>query len=138
MEHKTCFVEVYEDECGLKPKLEHFARHWLRIERSVSQLFALTEMRITHVDNWRNKNQPDALSFLIYFNKYPLHVSNRLIIHHQETVYCACSIWYLSCIHVDLAANSSQSTWMHDKYHRLTACAVNCLLMMNNQSIRNM
>ena len=25
-----------------------------------------------------NKNQPDPLSFLIYFNNYPLHVSNRL------------------------------------------------------------
>ena len=24
-----------------------------------------------------NKNQPDALSFLIYFNNYPLHVLNR-------------------------------------------------------------
>ena len=31
-----------------------------------------------------NKNQPDALPFLIYFNNYPLHVSNRLTIHPQE------------------------------------------------------
>ena len=28
----------------------------------------------------RNKNQPDALSFLIYFNNYPLHVSNRFYV----------------------------------------------------------
>ena len=44
----------------------------------------------------RNKNQPDALSFLIYFNNYPLHVSNRLTYHHQEAVYCIWSLWYLS------------------------------------------
>ena len=49
-----------------------------------------------------NKNQPDALSFLIDFNNYPLHVLNRLTIHHQEAVYCTCSLWYLSCIHVDV------------------------------------
>ena len=49
----------------------------------------------------RNKNQPDALSFLMYSNKYPLHVSNRLNIHPQQAVYCTCSLWHLSCIHVD-------------------------------------
>jgi hypothetical protein len=34
---------------------------------------------------------------LIYFNNYPLHISNRLTIHHQEAFYFICSIWYLSC-----------------------------------------
>ena len=48
-----------------------------------------------------NKNQPDALSFLIYSNKYPPHVSKCLAIHPQEAVYCTCSLWHLSCIHVD-------------------------------------
>jgi len=28
-------------------------------------------------------------SLLIYFNNHPLHVLNRLTIHHQEAVYCA-------------------------------------------------
>ena len=51
--------------------------------------------------NLRNKNQPDALSFLIYFINYPLHVSNWWTIHPQEPVYCICSLCYLSCIHVD-------------------------------------
>jgi hypothetical protein len=32
--------------------------------------------------------------FLIYFSNYPLHVSNRLTIHHQEAVYCICSICF--------------------------------------------
>jgi len=32
---------------------------------------------------------------LIYFNNHPLHVSNRLTIHHQEVFYCICSIWHL-------------------------------------------
>ena len=49
----------------------------------------------------RNKNQRDALSFQIYYCKYPLHVSNRLTIHHQETVYCVRILWRLLCIHVD-------------------------------------
>ena len=29
---------------------------------------------------------------VMYFNNYPLHVSNRLAIHHQESVYCICSL----------------------------------------------
>ena len=45
----------------------------------------------------RNRNQSDALSFLIYSNNYPLHVPNRLTIHHQEAVYCICRLWYISC-----------------------------------------
>ena len=45
----------------------------------------------------RNKN----LSFLIYSNKYPLHVSNRLTIYPQQAVYCTCSMWYSSCVYVD-------------------------------------
>ena len=44
-----------------------------------------------------NKNQPDALSFLIYFNNHLLRVSNRLTIHHQEAVYyiyAVCGIYH--------------------------------------------
>jgi len=25
----------------------------------------------------------------------------RINYHHQEVVYCICSLWYLSCIYVD-------------------------------------
>jgi len=39
-------------------------------------------------------------SLLVCFNNHPLHVSNRLTIHHQEVLYCICSIWYVSCIYV--------------------------------------
>ena len=59
------------------------------------------EVSSVHYYLLRNKNQPDALYFLINSNKYPLHLSNRLTIHHQEAVYCICSLWYLSC-RVDL------------------------------------
>ena len=31
-----------------------------------------------------NENQPDELSFLIYFINYPLRVSNRLTIHVED------------------------------------------------------
>ena len=65
----------------------------------------------------RNKNQPDSLYFIIYSNKYPLHVSNILTIHHQQAVHSTCSLWHLSRNHADRV--SSQSTWMHDKYNRL-------------------
>ena len=34
----------------------------------------------------RTKSQPDSLSFLIYFNKYPLHVSNTLTIYRASTL----------------------------------------------------
>jgi hypothetical protein len=44
-------------------------------------------------------------SLLIYFNNHPLHVSNRLTIHHQEAVYCIYSIRYLSCIYVEQLVN---------------------------------
>jgi hypothetical protein len=33
--------------------------------------------------------------------KHPLHVSNRLTIHHQEVVYCIRSIRHLSRIRMD-------------------------------------
>jgi len=33
-----------------------------------------------------NKDKQDALFFLIYFSNHPLHVSNRLTIHHQEVL----------------------------------------------------
>ena len=57
-----------------------------------------------------NKNQPYALSFLIYFNNYPLHVSNRLTIHHQEAAnmivlaasQCGCMIYTIDCIYSKL------------------------------------
>ena len=39
---------------------------------------------------------------------YPLHVSNRLTIHHQELVNCICSIWYLSCLYVDQSLARSE------------------------------
>ena len=32
---------------------------------------------------------------LIYFKNHPLHVSNRLTIHHQEVFYCICRLWYI-------------------------------------------
>ena len=56
-----------------------------------------TESLPQWVRGWRNKNQPDALSFLVYFNNYPLHVPNRLTIRHREAIYCICSLWHLSC-----------------------------------------
>ena len=31
---------------------------------------------------------------LIYLHNRPIHVSNRLTIHHQEVFYCICSIRY--------------------------------------------
>jgi hypothetical protein len=34
----------------------------------------------------RNKDQQDALFFLISFNNHPLQVSNRLTIHNQEAM----------------------------------------------------
>jgi len=49
----------------------------------------------------RNKDQQDALFFLIYFSNHSLHVSNRLTVHHQEAVYCICRVWYLSCIYAE-------------------------------------
>jgi len=39
--------------------------------------------------------------FKIYFNNDPLHVSKGLSIHHQQVVYCICSLWYLSCIYIN-------------------------------------
>jgi hypothetical protein len=47
--------------------------------------------------------RPNKMHFflLMYFNDYPLHVSNRLTIHHQEVVYCICSMCYLSYITAD-------------------------------------
>ena len=38
-----------------------------------------------------NKNQWDALSFQIYSNKYPLHVSNRLTIQGGTSIVLAAS-----------------------------------------------
>jgi len=38
------------------------------------------------------KDEQNAL-----FSLNLLHVSNRLTMHHQEVVYCICSIWCLSC-----------------------------------------
>ena len=78
----------------------------------------------------RNKNQPDAISFLIYSINYPQHVSNRLTIHPQEADYITCSLWHLTCIHVDWMLTRSrwkfrtdrvsmQSAWMHAQCHRL-------------------
>ena len=61
-----------------------------------------------------NKNQPDVLSLLIYSNKYSLHITNRLTVHHQQAVYCTCSLWYLSCIHVDWL---TRSRWNCVKCH---------------------
>jgi len=46
---------------------------------------------------WRNKNQQDALFFLNFISIiYPLHVSNRITIHHQEalTVYAKYVIYH--------------------------------------------
>ena len=43
----------------------------------------------------RNKKQLDALPFVIYFNSYPLYVSNRLTVRHQEAVYCMYMQWLL-------------------------------------------
>jgi hypothetical protein len=40
-----------------------------------------------------NKDQQDALFSLIYFNNHPLHVSNRLTIHHQEV-----ALLYMQCV----------------------------------------
>ena len=31
-----------------------------------------------------NKDHQDALVFMFYLNNHPLHVLNRLTIHHQE------------------------------------------------------
>ena len=35
---------------------------------------------------------------LIFFSNHPLRVSNRLTIHHQELVYCRCSIRYFALL----------------------------------------
>jgi hypothetical protein len=55
-----------------------------------------------------NMNQQDAL-FSVNFNSKPLHVSSRLVAHHQEDQLCRNSSW---CSHALcwLAAASSQST----------------------------
>ena len=45
-----------------------------------------------NVNRLCNKNQPDAHSFLIYSNKYPLHVSNRFIIRRHFTVHAVSGI----------------------------------------------
>ena len=42
-----------------------------------------------------------AFSLLGYLNNYPVDVSNRLTVHHQEAVYSTRSIWYSSCMYVD-------------------------------------
>jgi hypothetical protein len=42
-------------------------------------------------------NTMHFFSLLICFSNHPLRASNRLTIHHQEALYCICSIWYLSC-----------------------------------------
>jgi len=53
----------------------------------------------------RNKDQQDAqYFFLIYFNKYPLHVSSSLTLRHQQLFYCIFSIHRASALIV-LAAS---------------------------------
>ena len=54
------------------------------------------------------KTNKIKFSLLIYFNNHPLHVSNTLTIHHQEVVYCICSIWYSSCWKFVYISNSTQ------------------------------
>jgi len=55
-------------------------------------------------------NKMQYFSTLFWYTT--LHVSDRLIVHHQESWYCIHSSWYLSCCYVDclLAAASRQST----------------------------
>jgi hypothetical protein len=49
--------------------------------------------------NLRNKDKPDAFSFLIYFNNNPVHVSNRLfILRRQFTVYPVYCIYHASTL----------------------------------------
>jgi len=48
-----------------------------------------------------NKDQQDAILFLIYFINHPLHVSNRWTIHYQEVALLYISMCYLSCIYFD-------------------------------------
>ena len=73
--------------------------------------FYFKQFEETHKNNLRNKNQPEAFSFFIYSNKYPLHVSNRLTIHNQEAVHCTCSLWYLSRVIIRTYIT------MHDPYN---------------------
>ena len=42
--------------------------------------------------NLRNKENRMQFSLLIYFSNSPVHVSNALTIHHQEVLYCMCTI----------------------------------------------
>jgi hypothetical protein len=92
-----------------------------------------------------NNNQPDALHFLIYSNKYPLHVSNRLTTHPQQAVYSTCSLWYLSCIHVDWLL--TRSSWnfgcvednylnkLGEKFHQIGSYYADVLCNFKKQKI---
>ena len=54
-----------------------------RVELRVYNVMqTLLMWEVIEKNHLHNKNQPDALSFLIYSNNYPLHVSIRLTVHH--------------------------------------------------------
>ena len=55
-------------------------------KQHVSNIYHLTLYGPCIVINLHNKNQRGSLSFYIFSNEYPLHVSNRLTIYLQEAV----------------------------------------------------
>jgi len=78
-----------------------FLKEWALIKRtSVKHYISIINNGICRVCVIRS-NKMHFFSLLIYFSNHPLHVSNLLTVHHQEVVYCTCSIWYLSCIYFD-------------------------------------
>ena len=76
---------------------------YLRVESTKSERGEISQGLTLYgpciVTYFRNKNQPDSRYFLIYSNKYPLHVSKGLTIYPQYAVDCICSLRYLSCNH---------------------------------------
>ena len=95
---KVFFVVSAANHVGSFPQEHRSKQSQGRLVSEVNNqiAFFLTVYGLCIVIYVRNKNQRDAFSFLICFSNYPLHVSNRLTIHHQKVVYCICSQWYLS------------------------------------------
>ena len=75
--HEFRHVHCKRRDYAVKSKVPKSSKSWIFLN-------SLTYSNVSVVSLLRNKDQQDALFFLIYFNNQPLHDSNRLTIHHQE------------------------------------------------------
>ena len=94
-----------------------------------------------------NKDQQDAIFLKIYFSNHPLHVSNRVTVHHREVVYTVCSLWYLSCWkYIMMCKITYTHTRGHSKYKTLYCmqsftlrwCLLHkCIMLHGPQNVRH-